>query len=65
MKPPQSPDCEAQGEPRMKKTQLARLINPEHPLLKLAQTIDWQNFDEHFEISYSTQTGRPGISTRL
>jgi len=49
----------------MKKTELARLINPEHPLVKLAQTIDWQNFDEHFGISYSTETGRPGISTRL
>jgi transposase, IS5 family len=49
----------------MEKTELARLINPEHPLVKLAQTIDWQNFDEQFGISYSTETGRPGISTRL
>jgi transposase, IS5 family len=47
----------------MEKTELARLINPEHPLVKLAQTIDWQNFDEQFGISYSTETGRPGFST--
>jgi transposase, IS5 family len=65
MKPPQSPDCEAQGEPRMKKTELARLLNAEHPLVKLAQQIDWRSFDEHFGVSYSAQRGRPGISTRL
>ena len=42
----------------------ARLLNAEHPLVKLAQTIDWQSFDEHFGVSYSSETGRPGISTR-
>ena len=65
MKPRKSPDCEAQGEPRMKKTELARLVNAEHPLVKLAQQIDWRSFDEQFGVSYSAQTGRPGISTRL
>jgi hypothetical protein len=55
MKPPQSPDCEAQGKPQMKRTQLARLLNAEHPLVKLAQTIDWQSFDEHFGVSYSSE----------
>lgn len=65
MKPPQSPDCEAQGELRMKKTELARLVNAEHPLVKLAQQIDWRSFDEQFGVSYTAQTGRPGISTRL
>jgi IS5 family transposase len=33
--------------------------------VKLAQTIDWRNFDEQFGISYSAETARPGISTRL
>jgi IS5 family transposase len=65
MKPPQSLDCEAQGEPQMNKTLLANLINPNHPLVKLAQAIDWANFDEQFGVSYSAETGRPGISTRL
>lgn len=49
----------------MTRTELARLINPQHPLVKLAQTIDWSNFDEQFGVSYSSETGRPGISTRL
>ena len=65
MKPPQSLDCEAQGDPQMNKIPLANLINPNHPLVKLAQSIDWANFDEQFGVSYSPKTGRPGISTRL
>lgn len=39
----------------MKKTELARLVNAEHPLVKLAQQIDWRSFDEHFGVSYSAQ----------
>lgn len=34
-------------------------------MVKLAQSIDWQGFDERFGVSYSPETGRPGISTRL
>lgn len=49
----------------MNKTPLANLINPNHPLVKLAQSIDWANFDEKFGVSYSPETGRPGSSTRL
>lgn len=49
----------------MQKTELARLLNKDHPLVKLAQQIDWQSFDEHFGAGYSEGTGRPGISTRL
>ena len=49
----------------MNKTPLANLINPNHPLVRLAQSIDWANFDEQFGVSYSPETGRPGISTRL
>lgn len=49
----------------MNKTPLADLINPNHPLVKLAQSIDWANFDEKFGVSYSPETGRPGSSTRL
>lgn len=49
----------------MNKTPLANLVNPNHPLVKLAQSIDWQSFDEKFGVSYSTETGRPGASTRL
>ena len=47
MEPPPSPDCEDQGEMRMERTRLANLLNERHPLVKLAQQIDWRSFDEH------------------
>ena len=49
----------------MERTQLANLLNERHPLVKLAQQIDWRSFDEHFGTYYSEGTGRPATSTRL
>lgn len=65
MEPRPSPDCEDQGEMRMERTRLANLLNERHPLVKLAQQIDWRSFDEHFGTYYSEGTGRPATSTRL
>jgi transposase, IS5 family len=65
MEPPPSPDCDDQGEMRMERTRLANLLNERHPLVKLAQQIDWRSFDEHFGMYYSEGTGRPATSTRL
>ena len=50
---------------RMERTRLANLPNERHPLVKLAQQIDWRSFDEHFGTYYSEGTGRPATSTRL
>ncbi len=50
---------------RMERTRLANLLNERHPLVKLAQQIDWRSFDEHFGTYYSEGTGRPATSTRL
>lgn len=49
----------------MEKTELAKLVNDQHPLVKLAQQIDWHSFDEHFGAYYCSERARPGISTRL
>lgn len=49
----------------MERTRLANLLNESHPLVKLAQQIDWRSFDEHFGTYYSEGTGRPATSTRL
>jgi transposase, IS5 family len=65
MEPRSSPDCEAQGELLMEKTRLANLLNDRHPLVKLAQQIDWRSFDEYFGAYYSGGKGRPATSTRL
>jgi IS5 family transposase len=65
MEPRPSPDCEDQGELRMRKTRLADLVNERHPLVKLARQIDWGSFDERFGAYYRSGRGRPAISTRL
>jgi IS5 family transposase len=49
----------------MEKTRLANLVNERHPLVRLAQQIDWRSFDEHFGTYYSEGKGRPATSTRL
>jgi transposase, IS5 family len=49
----------------MERTRLANFLNERHPLVKLAQQIDWRSFDEHFGTYYSEGTGRPATSTRL
>jgi transposase, IS5 family len=49
----------------MHKTRLANLLNERHPMVELAQQIDWRSFDEHFGAYYRGGKGRPAISTRL
>ena len=49
----------------MQKTRLANLLNDRHPMVRLAQQVDWRALDEHFGVHYSDGTGRPAISTRL
>ena len=44
--------------------QLTNMIDMDHPLVKVAQLIDWSQFDEGFGQFY-TQKGRPGLPTRL
>jgi IS5 family transposase len=44
--------------------QLANLINPKHPLCKLAKRIRWHELENHFADLYH-QTGRPAKPIRL
>lgn len=46
------------------KIELNRIINPGHPLAKLAKQMDWAAFDEKFEPHFADE-GRPAIATRL
>ena len=64
MKPRPSPSSGDQGDLQLQKTKLSGLVHGGRPLVKLAQDIDWQHFDEVFGSYYSEQ-GRIGISTRL
>ena len=44
---------------------LEQIISPEHPLYKLANTIDWTVFEQEFGKLYVENTGRPGKPIRL
>ena len=41
-----------------------QLLNPQHPLVLLADKIDWLRFDEELLPCYA-EKGRPGIPIRL
>ena len=61
---PQRPQREdPQGE--LFKVELVRLCAPGHPLVQLAHSIDWANFDLAFSPQYHPSTGRPALPTRL
>jgi IS5 family transposase len=42
-----------------------QILNPVHPLVVLAQKIDWQRFDVAMAECYSPDLGAPGKATRL
>ncbi len=42
-----------------------QILNPEHPLLRLAQAIDWPRFEAAFADSYCQELGAPGKAIRL
>lgn len=45
--------------------ELEGMINRDHPLVKLADLIDWQNFEESWSGLFPSKRGRPATSTRL
>lgn len=44
---------------------LAPQLNAQHPLLKLAQAIDWSYFEREFNTLPTAEPGRPSLPTRL
>ncbi len=42
-----------------------QILNPEHPLVQLADQIDWLRFDAAFADSYCEELGAPGKAIRL
>jgi transposase, IS5 family len=41
------------------------MINPNHHLVKITKTVDWERLDEVFGKTFCQDNGRPAISTRL
>jgi transposase, IS5 family len=60
MKPSSSP-----SNPNSQLSTLAGQLNHSHPLIKLAESIDWQSFEEKFGRAAKPSGGRPPLPTRL
>jgi transposase, IS5 family len=60
MKPSSSP-----SNPNSKLSALASQLNLNHPLVKLAESIDWRSLEEKFGRAAKPSGGRPPLPTRL
>ena len=47
------------------RTELSRMVNPKHPMEKVAAGMDWESFETALEKTWHEELGRPGVSTRL
>jgi IS5 family transposase len=63
MKPTKSQQDEPQGN--LFKSELRLMIDHRHPLVRLAEVVDWERMDGIFGATYCEDNGRPAISTRL
>ena len=60
MKPDSTP-CDADD---LFRAQLDQILDPQHPLILLADKIDWEQVDQRVAPLYADE-GRPGLSPRL
>ena len=47
------------------RSRLDQILNHQHPLYRLADSIDWSLFDKEFGVLYVENFGRPGLPIRL
>lgn len=47
------------------KAKLSQMLNPRHPLVVLAQAIEWSVFEQAVGPLYAEEVGRPALPTRL
>jgi len=59
---PKSAFCD-QGD--LFRSRLDQILNRQHPLFKLADSIDWSVFEKEFGSLYVENVGRPGLPIRL
>ena len=64
MKPKQSPASE-QTQLQLFQSRLDSQLNPDHPLVILAELMDWDRFDEAYEPLFCPEKGAPALPTRL
>jgi len=44
---------------------LSEMVNSKHPLVKLADVIDWEEIERSFGAHFESSTGRPALPPRL
>jgi IS5 family transposase len=59
---PKTGSCD-QGD--LFRSRLDQILNRQHPLVKLADSIDWSVFEKEFGSLYVENVGRPGLPIRL
>src|SRR3712207_2275594 len=60
---PKQPQSEPQED--LFRARLQTLVDPRHPLVRLAGLIDWGRFETEFGPLHTDAIGRPGLPTRL
>jgi IS5 family transposase len=60
---PKQPQSEPEED--LFRARLQNLVDPRHPLVRLAGLIDWGRFEAEFDPLYTDAIGRPGLPTRL
>src|SRR5262249_37936752 len=53
------------GQADLLRSRLDAIIDMEHPLVKLARTVDWSFLEQRFGAVYEDKPGRPPLPTRL
>lgn len=54
-----------QGQEHLLQARLAQQINLQHPLVRLAQQLEWSFFERECGALYAAEVGRPDVPTRL
>jgi len=59
------PKSGSQDQGDLFRSRLDQILNRQHPLFKLADSIDWSVFEKEFGSLYVENVGRPGLPIRL
>lgn len=59
------PQSQPQDDFLLFQTRLDQILDPQHPLLRLATRIDWEHFDRTFGELYCENNGAPAKATLL
>jgi hypothetical protein len=61
---PMPPKSLPQEQPELFRSALVKLVDPKHPLVRLAGLIGWDRFADAFGLLYNDGVGRPGLPIR-